>query len=66
MQLRAELGISLMISSRKGCRRTRSQSDIVERKFGDAGIELQEKGQWLSNTSCSAEDCDFGELDGAS
>ena len=37
--------------------------DVVERKLGDARIELQEEGQRLADTTAGTEDDDFRRLD---
>lgn len=41
---------------------TRCQADIVESKLGNTGVQLEEKGQWLSNTTWCTQDSDFGSL----
>ena len=43
-------------------RNTRSADDIVEGEVADARVKLQEEGEGLSDSSCRAEDCDFGGL----
>jgi len=42
---------------------TWSSTDIVEGKLRNTGVELEEEGQWLSNSTGSTEDGDLGELD---
>jgi hypothetical protein len=42
---------------------TWSSTDIVESKLRNTGVELEEEGQWLSNSTGSTEDGDLGELD---
>jgi len=41
---------------------TRSQADIVERKLANPGVELQEEGQRLANTTRGTKDGDLGRL----
>lgn len=38
---------------------TRSTTNIVEAQGGDVGVELEQKGQRLANSSASAEDGDL-------
>lgn len=46
-----------------GCRLTGSAADIVQRKLGDAGVELEEKRQRLANATGSTEDGNLGQLE---
>jgi hypothetical protein len=42
--------------------RTGGEADIVEGQLGDPGVELQEKRQWLANTTSGTENGDLGSL----
>lgn len=42
--------------------RTGCTADIVEGELGDAGVELQQEGQWLTDATGSTENSDLGEL----
>lgn len=44
-------------------RRTRTTADIVKRKLRDTRVELEEKGQGLSDTATGTEDSDLGGLE---
>ena len=39
---------------------TRGPTDVVEGKLGDMGVELEEEGKRLADTSAGAEDGDLG------
>jgi hypothetical protein len=39
--------------------RTWCHANIIKCQVGDAGVKLEEKGQWLTNSSCGSEDSDF-------
>jgi hypothetical protein len=41
---------------------TRGQADIVEGELSDAGVQLEQQGEGLADTTGSAEDGDLGEL----
>jgi len=43
-------------------RRTRATADIVKSKLRHARVELEEKGQGLSDTTSGTEDSDLGGL----
>ena len=43
-------------------RNTRSADDVVEGEVANAGVELQEEREGLSDSSRRAQDCDFGGL----
>lgn len=41
---------------------TWASTDVVESKVGDAWVELEEEGQWLTDTTSSTENSDLGKL----
>jgi hypothetical protein len=55
--------MTLGVDVRDVCRNARTTNDIVQRKLADSRIELQEKGERLTDATRGTEDRDFGSLE---
>jgi hypothetical protein len=55
--------IALGVDVRDVCRNARTTNHIVQRKLADSRIELQEKGERLTDATRGTEDRDFGSLE---
>ena len=55
--------VALSVDVRDICGHARTPDDIVQRELADSGVELQEEGERLADTTRGTKDGDFGSLE---